>query len=76
MEFGKRFQILLEFVTFKKRLYSGLQLIRDCLYLFELRRVGFLFCAHKHSSDFFFSVMGLGRASAYDALSPFAMCFS
>ena len=76
MELGKRFQILLEFVTFKKRLYSGLQLIRDCLYLLKLRRVGFLFCAHKHSSDFFFSAIGLGRASESDALSLFAMRFS
>ena len=76
MELGKRLQILLEFVAFKKCLYSGLQLIRDCLYLLKLRRVGFLFCAHKHSSDFFFSETGLGRASASDALSPFAMRFS
>lgn len=76
MELRKRFQILFEFVAFKKCLYSGLQLIRDRLYLLELRRISFLFCAHKHSSDFFFSAMGLGRASASDALSPFAMRFS
>lgn len=76
MELGKRLQILLEFVAFKKRLYSGLQLIRDCLYLLELRRVGFLFCTHKHSSDLFFSATGLGRVSESDALAPFSIRFS